>query len=102
MNFKTLEWTNDKLRIIDQTQLPLKLEYIDCETAEDVWDAIKKLKVRGAPAIGVAGAFGAYLGLKDLNEKEYDSFVNKSVDILQYLEDCQISSFTFYVFHLYI
>ena len=89
MNFKTLEWKNNKLRIIDQTKLPLKLEYIDCQTAEDVWDAIKKLKVRGAPAIGIAGAFGAYLGLNALEEKEYDKFVNKSVGILKYLEECR-------------
>jgi len=43
---------------LDQTLLPTRLEYRDCRTVEDVWEAIKVLRVRGAPAIGVAAAMG--------------------------------------------
>jgi len=64
---RTLEWVGDEmgfLRLIDQTQLPLTLAYRDCRTAEDVWEAIRCLRVRGAPAIGIAAAFGVVLGLQ--------------------------------------
>jgi methylthioribose-1-phosphate isomerase len=50
------------LRLIDQTRLPVHLEYIDCTSVEQVWEAIKMLRVRGAPAIGIAAAYGVVLG----------------------------------------
>ena len=53
-----LKFENDKLTILDQTKLPGEEVWIELETKEDVWDAIKKLKVRGAPAIGVCAAYG--------------------------------------------
>ena len=59
---KTLEWENNKLKLIDQRKLPDELEYFYCENYEDVIFAIKDMVVRGAPAIGVAAAFGMVLG----------------------------------------
>lgn len=58
-------YENDKLIILDQTKLPGSEIYIELDTKEDVWDAIKELKVRGAPAIGVAAAYGVYVSLKN-------------------------------------
>ena len=58
---RTLQWIGDTdgfLRIIDQTQLPAQLVYRDCRTVEEVWEAIRSLRVRGAPAIGVSAAYG--------------------------------------------
>src|ERR1043166_8351355 len=55
---KTLEWKGGKLRILDQTQLPTKVVYVNSRDFRDTAEAIKKMKVRGAPAIGVAAAFG--------------------------------------------
>ena len=55
----------DRLIILDQTLLPGEEKYIYLETKEDVWQAIKKLQVRGAPAIGVAAAYGVYVAVKD-------------------------------------
>ena len=63
----TIEWVggqNGYLKLIDQTKLPHKLTYLKCTTVEQVASAIKSLAVRGAPAIGVAAAFGAYLGMR--------------------------------------
>lgn len=54
----TLEWKNNYLLLIDQTKLPTKLSYVKCKNYLEVADAIKKLVVRGAPAIGVTAAFG--------------------------------------------
>lgn len=60
----TLEWTGDSLRLLDQTKLPTQTTYVELTDEKQVWDAIKRLVVRGAPAIGVAAAFGAYLGIR--------------------------------------
>ena len=53
---------DDKVFLIDQTKLPVELDVQEIVTEEQMWDAIKRLVVRGAPAIGLAGAFGVYLG----------------------------------------
>ena len=58
---KTMYWKDDKLFLIDQTLLPDEVVYYECKTYEDVIDAIKTMKVRGAPAIGVAAAFAMVL-----------------------------------------
>lgn len=62
---KTIEWADGAVKLIDQTQLPMDLIYLRIETIEQMYDAIKVLKVRGAPAIGIAAAFGVYLAIKD-------------------------------------
>ena len=63
MNYDTvrLDDENNAIIIIDQTKLPGSIELIALKTAEEIWDAIYLLRVRGAPAIGVAAAFGIYL-----------------------------------------
>src|SRR5687768_2365411 len=58
-----LEWVDDHLEIIDQTVLPHRLEIRKLASVADVADAIRSLAVRGAPAIGVCGAFGVVLGI---------------------------------------
>ncbi|MFH1336521.1 MAG: S-methyl-5-thioribose-1-phosphate isomerase [Candidatus Zixiibacteriota bacterium] len=64
LKFKTLEWRGDYLRILDQTKLPEETKYLDCKNLEEVASAIKELKIRGAPAIGIAAAFGVVIGVK--------------------------------------
>ena len=54
---KTMYWKDNKLFLIDQTRLPDEVIYYECKTYKDVIDAIKTMKVRGAPAIGIAAAF---------------------------------------------
>jgi methylthioribose-1-phosphate isomerase len=64
---QTLHWVGGPegcLRLIDQTLLPTRCEEIDCRDAEAVWEAIKTLRVRGAPAIGIAAAYGVCLGVQ--------------------------------------
>lgn len=58
---KTMEWIDNKLKLIDQTKLPDSLEYYTCNSYKDVIIAIKTMLVRGAPAIGIAAAFGMAL-----------------------------------------
>ncbi|GAG86391.1 unnamed protein product, partial [marine sediment metagenome] len=59
--FKTLEWVGDidgYLELTDQRSLPEEFDKLKCQTVEELYDAIKTLAVRGAPAIGVSAAFG--------------------------------------------
>jgi methylthioribose-1-phosphate isomerase len=63
----TLRWVGDvtgQLQLLDQTRLPLDSIVLDCQTVEQVWEAIRSLRVRGAPAIGVTAAYGVILGLQ--------------------------------------
>jgi methylthioribose-1-phosphate isomerase len=61
---KTLEWRDDCLLLIDQTRLPLESEVIVCQTYEEVAQSIEHMQVRGAPAIGLAAAFGVALAAR--------------------------------------
>jgi methylthioribose-1-phosphate isomerase len=62
--FKTIEWTSDGVRMIDQTLLPGEEVYRTCKTYQEVAEAIRSMVIRGAPAIGVAAAMGVALGVK--------------------------------------
>jgi methylthioribose-1-phosphate isomerase len=64
---KTLEWTAEGVRFIDQTRLPAEEVYVTCRDYRDVGEAIRTMIVRGAPAIGVAAAMGIALGIKRSN-----------------------------------
>jgi len=68
---KTLEWTTDGVRFIDQTKLPTEELYVTCKDYEEVADAIRTMVVRGAPAIGVAAAMGIALGVRDSKATNY-------------------------------
>ena len=65
MAIPTIEWKDNKLKIIDQSLLPHKLKFIYCSSAESVWNVIRSMKIRGAPALGVAAAYGVYLGVRN-------------------------------------
>jgi len=73
----TLEWKNNTLLLIDQTKLPTKLTYVKCKNYVDVADAIKKLVVRGAPAIGVTAAFGLALAAINSTTQDVKQFLNE-------------------------
>lgn len=83
--FQSIIWNSDHLTILDQTFLPEREIYIDLNTPGQVWEAIKKLRVRGAPAIGIAGAYGLYLGCKELPEKDFESFYRESERFADYI-----------------
>jgi methylthioribose-1-phosphate isomerase len=65
----TVAWKNDSVEFIDQTKLPNKLVYVRCKDYREVADVIRKLVVRGAPAIGVSAAFGLALAAQQSNAK---------------------------------
>lgn len=71
----TVKWENDSVLLIDQTKLPNKLEYVKCKNYAQVAEAIKKLVVRGAPAIGVTAAFGLALAAQASKAKTRDELM---------------------------
>ena len=75
MPVETIRWTGRSVRIIDQAQLPAKLVYLDCRDVDTLWHAIKALKVRGAPALGIAAAFGVILGVQTFKGKDIRAFI---------------------------
>lgn len=82
---KSIEWCDTHVRILDQTFLPGRTVYSDIRDVGRMWEAIKSLRVRGAPAIGIAAAYGFYLGIRDLPETKFPSFwveVNRIGDYL--------------------
>lgn len=70
-------WKGDYLQLLDQTKLPTIIEYIDCHDYRTVAEAIKRLSVRGAPAIGAAAAYGLVVGAKQIQANDRKTFLEK-------------------------
>jgi methylthioribose-1-phosphate isomerase len=86
--FRTLHWiggVGGYLRMIDQTRLPTEFVEIDVRDAETLWEAIRSLRVRGAPAIGIAAAYGLCLGIQPRLDLETDAFFGKLHACADYL-----------------
>jgi methylthioribose-1-phosphate isomerase len=85
---ETLRWVGDadgRLVLIDQTRLPLELVELECRQAETVWEAIKQLRVRGAPAIGISAAYGVVLGLKKVSSADKAALRQQLEEVTGYL-----------------
>lgn len=89
MEIRTIEWKNNGVKIIDQTKLPLELRYLYIKDLKTLWKAIKELKVRGAPALGLAGASGVYLGIKDSKAKNFRDFSKELDRVAKYIASCR-------------
>jgi methylthioribose-1-phosphate isomerase len=76
-DLKIIEWLGDRIRIIDQTELPHKEVFLELRDYLEVADAIKKLRIRGAPDIGVAAAYGFALGAQAIKASSKDDFLTK-------------------------
>jgi len=81
----TVEWKEGIVRILDQSRLPDKIEFVDCRDYETVAIAIKELWVRGAPAIGITAAMGVALGAQGLKALDYDTFQKGVLEIADHL-----------------
>ena len=83
---QTLRWEGGELYLLDQTLLPGKVVEERQDTVEQVWDSIKKLKVRGAPAIGIAGAYGLVVAMKAHQGLEPKAFLAELQKQSEYLD----------------
>lgn len=76
-DYQPIEWLDDKVRILDQTRLPHEEVYLELDDYRAVASAIKEMKIRGAPAIGIAGAYAVALGAQKIQTASKDSFYKK-------------------------
>lgn len=80
-----VKWESEALILLDQTRLPVETIYLELTTSEEVWASIRHLQVRGAPAIGMAAAYGLYLGIRNSEATTFEAFwsdVSKQAEYL--------------------
>ena len=84
---KTIEWIDTYSKMVDQTLLPEEFKYVDITGGQQMYDAIKTMIVRGAPAIGVAGAHGVVLYAQELEKENFtrDEFIKKLNEKADYM-----------------
>src|SRR6056297_795723 len=85
MKYKTIEFKENKLILLDQRKLPTEVDFFECSNYKDVEFAISDMVVRGAPAIGAVGAYGYYLAAEEFSHLEKNNFkkeLKKAADIL--------------------
>ncbi|MGE5593274.1 MAG: S-methyl-5-thioribose-1-phosphate isomerase [Betaproteobacteria bacterium] len=70
-------WNGTALELLDQTKLPLEKRYVKCLSCRDVIEAIRTMKVRGAPAIGVSAAYGMVLAAREVNAHDRGAFIEE-------------------------
>lgn len=86
LKFTTIEWAKNRVRILDQSKLPLKVSYLEFGDYRELAEAIKALKIRGAPAIGIAAAYGVVLGMmrgRYTRRKDYEKRLKSVVSVLK-------------------
>lgn len=83
---QTLIWQNEHLRLLDQRKLPQETVYLDINTLDDAWHAIKTLTVRGAPAIGVAAAYAL---AESMREVPSENFIKQLINNAEYLQSAR-------------
>lgn len=79
-------WYDDHVRLIDQTRLPNEFDVVEIRRYEDMAMAIETMIVRGAPAIGVAAAYGVYLGAREIETDDRDTFLDKLEQVAKRLQ----------------
>ncbi|MQY72543.1 MAG: S-methyl-5-thioribose-1-phosphate isomerase, partial [Dehalococcoidia bacterium] len=82
MNKQPIEWLGNRLRLLDQTRLPGEEVYLELDDYREIASAITELKIRGAPAIGIAGAYATALGALKIDSVTSDDFLGKLEDII--------------------
>jgi len=80
---RAIEWSDGEIRILDQSRLPEEQVFVNLDDYRDVVGAIREMKVRGAPAIGVAAAYGIALGASSIETKDSDEFVARLNEVTQ-------------------
>ena len=87
MQYETVSLNDEEksLVILDQTKLPNEIKILHLKTQNEIWNAIHTLQVRGAPAIGIAAAFGLYLASTEIRTNDYDSFMKELREAKDYL-----------------
>ncbi|MDD3350315.1 MAG: S-methyl-5-thioribose-1-phosphate isomerase [Eubacteriales bacterium] len=89
MDIMPIKYENEKLLIIDQTLLPCEEKWLTLDTKGDVWEAIHWLRVRGAPAIGIAAAYGIYVSMRESKADDFAAFSEEFRENKEYLNSAR-------------
>lgn len=86
-NIRTIQWVDNVSRMVDQTVVPYEYKYVDIKTGQEMYDAIQTMIVRGAPAIGIAGAHGVALYAQEIAKEtnSREEFVENLIEKANYL-----------------
>ncbi|GBD99277.1 methylthioribose-1-phosphate isomerase [bacterium BMS3Abin07] len=84
---KSIEWVDGKVKMLDQTRLPLEVVFIECKNYMEVAEGIKKLIIRGAPAIGIAAAMGVALAAPGIDAGDFKTFMKGLAPAMQSMID---------------
>ena len=84
-----IKFKDGRLLVLDQTLLPNEECYIEINAKEDIWEAIYELRVRGAPAIGIAAAYGLYVSVRDVETESFEDFKARFLEAKAYLESAR-------------
>ncbi len=92
MPIAPIEWVGEPdtvregfIKLIDQTLLPGELKYIECRDTETLWEAIRVLRIRGAPALGIAAAMGVVLGVRETKAREAEALLGEIDGVASFL-----------------
>ncbi|HEY40798.1 MAG TPA: S-methyl-5-thioribose-1-phosphate isomerase [Dehalococcoidia bacterium] len=88
-SYQPVEWLGDRIRLLDQTRLPGEEVYLDIADYRELASAIQELKVRGAPAIGVAGGYGVALGALSIESNSGNEFIQKLQAVVDTLKNAR-------------
>ncbi|WP_027415494.1 S-methyl-5-thioribose-1-phosphate isomerase [Aneurinibacillus terranovensis] len=84
-SLQSVRWDSDSLILLDQTKLPHVTDYLTLEKVDDVWDAIQKMQVRGAPAIGITAAYGLYIAVRHSETSDPEVLLGEIRNYADYL-----------------
>ena len=85
MYIRTIAWQSGAVKIIDQTKLPQKLEYLYIKDLKPLWQAIKIMQIRGAPVLGAAAGLGVYLGMQKTKARDFRQFKREMEKTIAFL-----------------
>jgi methylthioribose-1-phosphate isomerase len=88
-NYNPVEWHGDHIKLLDQTRLPGEEVYLDISGYDELAESIRQLRVRGAPAIGVAGGYGVALGALEIVETSGERFLQKLQVVIDTLKNAR-------------
>ena len=95
LNLDTVKLAENKKEIVilDQTLLPNECKYLSISKAGDIWEAIYSLRVRGAPAIGVTGAYAYYVLADQIETEDKDKFVKECTEMMEYINSSRPTAY---------
>lgn len=93
----SIEWKNGKTIILDQTKLPTETAYLEVKTAEEMHHYIKTLTIRGAGALSIAGAYGIYLGMQEIETTNKEQWLKETKKICDYMSTARPTAVKLFV-----